>query len=178
MDEENWGHRFREFMLARAEEKFQQEKNRRINQMLNQINRQKIIEDRLGEFMRGGGYPSYAVAEIKDLAKYICIALFPNARASGDLSEIRAALGLPEDIPEPLVGLIWRLQQRIEDLEEMIRGHYPLAGLSLRDLDEPKELPQLCGETLGNFACGEIKGHKGHHTGTRVTDNRLSWPQQ
>ena len=42
-----------------------------------------------------------------------------------DLTEIRCALSLPEDTPEPLVGIwdgIWRLQQRIEDLEEEVRG--------------------------------------------------------
>ncbi|KKN31699.1 hypothetical protein LCGC14_0821220 [marine sediment metagenome] len=38
---------------------------------------------------------------------------------SSGLTEIKAALGLPDDTPEPLVGVIWRLQQRIEDLEEM-----------------------------------------------------------
>lgn len=37
---------------------------------------------------------------------------------SDDLTEIRRALGLPPGTSEPLVGLIWRLEQRIEDLEE------------------------------------------------------------
>jgi len=36
------------------------------------------------------------------------------------LSSVKGALGLSEDTPEPLVGVIWRLQQRIEDLERAI----------------------------------------------------------
>lgn len=41
--------------------------------------------------------------------------------AKDDLAEIKSALGLPDDTPEPLVGAIWRLQQRIEDLEEKFK---------------------------------------------------------
>lgn len=44
----------------------------------------------------------------------------PSPR-SDDLTEIKSALGLPDDTPEPLVGVIWRLQQRVEDLEESLR---------------------------------------------------------
>ncbi len=44
-----------------------------------------------------------------------------------DLTEIRATLDLPDDTPEPLVGIIWRLQQRIEDLEQKAGS-----GLSVR----------------------------------------------
>lgn len=46
-------------------------------------------------------------------------------RPEDDLTEIKSALDLPDDTLEPLVGVIWRLQQRIEDLEEKdgtIRG--------------------------------------------------------
>ncbi len=42
----------------------------------------------------------------------------PNIEPSDDLSEIKSSLGLPDDTPEPLVGVIWHLQQRIEDLEK------------------------------------------------------------
>ena len=38
-----------------------------------------------------------------------------------DLAEIKSILGLPDDTLEPLVGLIWRLQQRVEALEDWIR---------------------------------------------------------
>ncbi len=43
------------------------------------------------------------------------------------LASVRAALGLPDDTPEPLVGVIWRLQQRIEDLEERVEGEVSTA---------------------------------------------------
>jgi len=88
-----------------------------------------------------------------DCAKRCADALPP----SDDLSEIRGALGLPKATPEPLVGVIWRLQQRIEDLEK------------------PPDFPS-CGETLDGYVCDEIKGHKGHHSGIRITDQRISWP--
>jgi len=95
-----------------------------------------------------------------------------------NLNGIRTALGLPDDTPEPMVGLIWDLQQRIEELEEKIRGPFPHP--ELQDLDKPEDTSEvrlICGETLGNFICGEEKGHKGHHIGTRITDNKISWPQ-
>ncbi len=96
-----------------------------------------------------------------------------HAKPSDDLTEIKSALGLPDDTPEPLVGLIWRLQQRVEALESTVRGPFPHP--ELQDLDKP-EVPQICGETLGGFICDEIKGHKRHHVGIRKTDNRISWP--
>ncbi len=42
-----------------------------------------------------------------------------KGRPLDDLTEIKSALDLPDDTPEPLVGLIWGLQQRIEDLEQI-----------------------------------------------------------
>lgn len=49
-------------------------------------------------------------------------AILPYINPLDDLAEIRVALGLPDDTPESLVGIIWRLQQRIEDLEEKYGG--------------------------------------------------------
>lgn len=50
--------------------------------------------------------------------KYYCKRVKRNdMEYPDDLNEIKSALGLPDDTPEPLVGAIWRLQQRIEDLE-------------------------------------------------------------
>ncbi len=56
-----------------------------------------------------------------ECAKICANALFPHAESLDDLAEIKSALGLPDDTPEPLVGVIWRLQQRIEILEDWIR---------------------------------------------------------
>ncbi len=89
---------------------------------------------------------------------------------SSGLSEIKSALDLPDDTPEPLVGLIWGLQQRIEVLEQMDRP-WPLAGGEEMDkLRFPNEAMPLMIE-LSKASCDRII------SGPRLRDwiDRFQW---
>lgn len=70
--------------------------------------------------------PKDTDASLRLSAKTVYYEILRHLKHSDDLIEIRIALGLPDDTPEPLVGLIWRLQQRIEELEvvDKVRERY------------------------------------------------------
>ncbi len=82
-----------------------------------------------------------------------------HEKPSDDLSGIKSALGLPEDTPEPLVGLVWRLQQRIEDLEEMVRGPFPHPELS--EVDKPEKKARYVARVRIERSSGDILIGKG-----------------
>lgn len=89
------------------------------------MDKQKIIESMLGWLIAARDSSGNNDAELRLSAKTMYYEFFPFEQPSDDLSEIRSALNLPEDTSEPLVGVIWRLQQRVEELEYMIRGPFP-----------------------------------------------------
>lgn len=96
--------------------------------------------------------------------------------ALDDLSEIKSALGLPDDTPEPLVGVIWRLEQRIEDLGKEIKQPI-IEGLGNPSLWRGRSTFQFCKEHFGGVSCDRVKGHIGHHWGLWRTnpDRRVEW---
>ena len=85
------------------------------------MDKQKIIEVLTGWLIAARESPDDSDESLRLSAEAAYNEITRHAKPSDDLTEIKSALGLPDDTPEPLVGLIWRLQQRIEVLEAWIR---------------------------------------------------------
>ncbi len=100
------------------------------------MDKQKIIESMLGWLIAARDSSDNSNASLRASAKTMYYEFSPHTESSDDLDEIRATLGLPDDTPEPLAGIIWRLQQRIEELEQIVRGPFPHP--ELQDLDKPE----------------------------------------
>ncbi len=86
------------------------------------MDKQKIIESMLGWLVAARDSSDNSDASLRTSAKTMYYEFSPYTELPDDLSEIKATLGLPDDTPEPLVGIIWDLQQRIEDLEGLIKN--------------------------------------------------------
>lgn len=86
------------------------------------MDKQKIVDVITGWLIAARDSPRESDASLRLSAKaaYYEILRHIESSGSGDLNEIKANLGIPDDTPEPLVGVIWRLQQRIEGLEERV----------------------------------------------------------
>jgi len=109
---------FKENAIRLEEEKFQHERNRRGSQMLKVIEKRADQEKLIVAILKK--YATFFLStsrEPEKIAKEILAAISPP----DDLAEIKSALGLPDDTPEPLVGVIWDLQQRLETLERWVR---------------------------------------------------------
>ncbi len=104
--------RFKESAIRAEEEKFQQAKNRRMSQMLKQMDKQAVIIEILDKYVQ-------FFLNKSETPRIIAKEILAAISTPDGLTEIKSALGLPDDTSEPLVGLIWGLEQRIEDLEAM-----------------------------------------------------------